>query len=93
MKRNVNHVDFLKSGEVDNVLVNIQFCQCTFTICRFEFVDISTILRKFNDSIAVMRKIFCSKDKFPLSFDGEYDLTYVGHTRYDKGGNFKALSS
>ena len=85
----MNHVDFLKSGEkVDIVPVAIQFCQCTFNVCRFEFVDISTILRKFNDSIAVMRKIFCSKDKFPLSFDGEYDLTYVGHTRYDKGGKF-----
>merc|ERR1711997_400191 len=31
-----------------------------------------------------MRKHFCSKEKFPLSFDGEDDLTYVGHTRYDK---------
>ena len=54
--------------------------------CRFEFVDMASILRKFPDTIGIMRKKFCSKDKFPLSFDGEYDLTYVGHTRYDKEG-------
>ena len=51
----------------------------------------SSFFRKFTGTISSMRKHFCSKEKFPLSFDGEYDLTYVGHTRYDKEGDFSAL--
>ena len=51
-------------------------------------MDMSSIFRKFTGTISSMRKHFCSKEKFPLSFDGEYDLTYVGHTRYDKEGDF-----
>ena len=56
--------------------------------CRVQFVDMSSIFQKFTGTISSMRKHFCSKEKFPLSFDGEYDLTYVGHTRYDKEGDF-----
>ena len=47
----------------------------------------SSITQMFNTTISSMRKYFCSKEKFPLSFDGKDDLTYVGHTRYDKEGD------
>ena len=50
-------------------------------------MDISSITQMFNTTISSMRKYFCSKEKFPLSFDGKDDLTYVGHTRYDKEGD------
>ena len=46
-----------------------------------------SITQMFNTTISSMRKYFCSKEKFPLSFDGKDDLTYVGHTRYDKEGD------